>query len=351
MDLRLPPDGRQSLQQNFIPPHDEAVKLEETLRRRSRDSCGIDFFLGPVGEDGQPSAPAAQPMLGIISETCYNARHQQPSRTTPMPHPEPAASSSPCPRSPARIAASRNALKHGLAALHHLVLEDEAPSELEELVQRLLDELGAASELEARLVRRIALAFWKGERAERMEVALFDAAPRKRPPTVGGTWVEADPLATFDLQRFHAIHAYQAQQGRELSRCLKELRQLRREPLIPEVDAGRAAETEPQNEPEPSAAARMPNEPDALAAAPLAQPLAPPPPPSAAENEPETLAGADLPFLQPRHPVPLPGRLATELDRPMPGVSAGRQDDRLPRAQAAATRSLAVRSSVISALT
>ena len=28
---------------------------------------------------------------------------------------------------------SRNALKHGLAALQHFVLEDEAPSELEEL--------------------------------------------------------------------------------------------------------------------------------------------------------------------------------------------------------------------------
>jgi hypothetical protein len=116
------------------------------------------------------------------------------------------ASSSPRPRSPAQIEASRqngarsrgpvtpegkarasrNALKHGLAALHHLVLEDEAPSELEDLTARLLDELGAESELEARLVRRLALAFWKGERAERLEVALFDAAPRQRPPEVGG---------------------------------------------------------------------------------------------------------------------------------------------------------------------
>ena len=36
--------------------------------------------------------------------------------------------------------ASRNALKHGLTAMHHLVLEDEAPSELEELTARLLVE-------------------------------------------------------------------------------------------------------------------------------------------------------------------------------------------------------------------
>ena len=36
------------------------------------------------------------------------------------------------------------------------------------------------SEIEARLARRLAIAFWKGERAERIEVALFDAAPKPR---------------------------------------------------------------------------------------------------------------------------------------------------------------------------
>ena len=38
--------------------------------------------------------------------------------------------------------ASRNALKHGLTAMHHLVLEDEAPSELEEMTARLMAEVG-----------------------------------------------------------------------------------------------------------------------------------------------------------------------------------------------------------------
>ena len=37
-------------------------------------------------------------------------------------------------------------------------------------------------EIEARLARRLAVAFWKGERAERIEMALFDAAPKLRPP-------------------------------------------------------------------------------------------------------------------------------------------------------------------------
>ena len=77
---------------------------------------------------------------------------------------------------------SRNALKHGLAALHHFLLEDEAPSELEELTTRLLAECVPESEIEARLVKRMAIAFWKSERAEWIEVAQFDAVPKLRPP-------------------------------------------------------------------------------------------------------------------------------------------------------------------------
>jgi hypothetical protein len=154
--------------------------------------------------------------------------------------------------------ASRNALKHGLSALHHLVLDEEDPQELEGLTGRLLIEIGPESELEARLVRRLAVAFWKGERAERMEVALLDGAPGVKPPARGGTWEEADPAETFDVRRFNAIRGHQAAQGREISRCLKELRQLRREPLLAEVED--EPETEVRNEPgdprpEPVAAA------------------------------------------------------------------------------------------------
>src|SRR4051794_10624485 len=74
--------------------------------------------------------------------------------------------------------ASRNALKHGLTALHHLVLEDEVPDALEALIVTIAEETGATSEIEARLARRLALALWKGERAQRIETVLFDAAPK-----------------------------------------------------------------------------------------------------------------------------------------------------------------------------
>ncbi len=95
-------------------------------------------------------------------------------------------------------------------------------------------------------MKRMAIAFWKSERAERIEVALFDAAPKLRPPQAGFEWEEADPLTTFDLKRFNAVRGYQAQQGRELSRCLKELRLLRREPL---AECTGEPEATSQNEP------------------------------------------------------------------------------------------------------
>ncbi len=144
--------------------------------------------------------------------------------------------------------ASRNALKHGLTALEHLVLDGEDAGELAGLTARLMGEIGPESEIEARLARRLAIAFWKGERAERMEVAVLDAAPATR--MNGYQQVPADPLTTFDVRRFNAIRGQQAQLGREIRNCLKELRELRK-------DARAACTDEPEatfeNEPkEPS---------------------------------------------------------------------------------------------------
>ena len=127
--------------------------------------------------------------------------------------------------------ASRNALTHGLSAMHHLVIEGEIPLHLDELITRMIEETGAVGEIETRLARRLAIAFWKGERAERMEVALLAAAPKLRPPAHGYQWEVADPLTTFDVRRFNAIRSAQAQIGREIKSCLQELRRLRDDPL------------------------------------------------------------------------------------------------------------------------
>ncbi|MFL5336586.1 MAG: hypothetical protein ACJ8H8_26270 [Geminicoccaceae bacterium] len=94
---------------------------------------------------------------------------------------------------------------------------------------------------------------WKGERAERIETALFDAAPKLRPPQTGFQWEEDDPLTTFDLRRFNAVRGYQAQQGREISRCLKELRTLRKDALAARTDEpGEAPKNEPKRPPAPA---------------------------------------------------------------------------------------------------
>jgi hypothetical protein len=147
---------------------------------------------------------------------------------------------------------SRNALQHGLCAMRHLVLEDEVPDDLEELIGAITAEAGAGTEIEARLARRLAIAFWKGERAERIEVALFDAAPRTRMD--GYRQEEADPLTTFDVRRFNAIRGHQAQIGREIARCLKELRQLRRNAALAEntCEPETASRNEPEDPPAPA---------------------------------------------------------------------------------------------------
>ena len=143
--------------------------------------------------------------------------------------------------------ASRNALKHGLTAMEHLVLEDEVPDDLEELIETVAEETGATTEIEHCLARRLAIAFWKSERADKIETALFDAAPKIRPPHGGFQWEEADPLTTFDVKRFNAIRVYHAQQGREIGRCLKELRLLRKEALAGAGEPEVMMENEPND--------------------------------------------------------------------------------------------------------
>ena len=57
--------------------------------------------------------------------------------------------------------ASRNAVRHGLTAMTHLVVEGEDARELEALTFRMVVETGAISEIETRIARRLAIAFWK----------------------------------------------------------------------------------------------------------------------------------------------------------------------------------------------
>ena len=88
-----------------------------------------------------------------------------------------------------------------------------------------------------------------------MEAALIAEAPREKHDRYGIKLVPVDPLATFDLRRFDAVRRCQAQQGRELSRCLRELRALRREPLAEAPDEPERPNDELRIEPERPASA------------------------------------------------------------------------------------------------
>jgi len=121
-----------------------------------------------------------------------------------------------------------NALRHGLSAKEHLLLDGEDPAAWDELLVGLVSQLEPETVLEAELVRRLASALWRQDRADRLEQALFVAAPRPRFITEQG-FVDASPEETFDLARFAAITRYRAEASREASRLMRELRLLRAE--------------------------------------------------------------------------------------------------------------------------
>ena len=163
-----------------------------------------------------------------------------------------------------RVRASRNALKHGLAAARHLLLEGEDHATYEQLLTDLIQDLAPATELEAQLVRRLAATLWKQERADRLETEILADQPKHDLAYAADHHtLVVSPAATIQLARFNALRAYQAQLGREASRLLRELRLLRQEAI---------AENEPEPmAPEPASEPVSPNEPeppaDALQAA------------------------------------------------------------------------------------
>ncbi len=161
-----------------------------------------------------------------------------------------------------------NALKHGLAAADHLLLEGEDRAAYDELLTDLVAEIEPATELGAQLVRRLAAALWKQGRADRLEAKLF--AWTATPKVIhAGRYREIDAEANFDLARFAALQRYHAALSREVSRLLRELRLLKAEPLAEAAPARNKSEPvsadAPPNEPGPSLVRPRPetqNEPD-----------------------------------------------------------------------------------------
>ena len=113
------------------------------------------------------------------------------------------------PRSPpmpeGKARASRNALKHGLAAARHLLLEGEDHATYEQLLTDLVQDLAPATELAAQLVRRLAATLWKQERADRLETEILADQPKHDLAYAADHHtLVVNPAATIQLARFNA---------------------------------------------------------------------------------------------------------------------------------------------------
>jgi hypothetical protein len=91
--------------------------------------------------------------------------------------------------------AAQNALKHGMRALKYLVLPDESALEFAALEATLVEELAPVGALQTMLARRVAVAVWRLERADRLEAKVLEfrsyeganAGLALLGPPVGGT--------------------------------------------------------------------------------------------------------------------------------------------------------------------
>jgi hypothetical protein len=110
--------------------------------------------------------------------------------------------------------ASRNALQHGLTAKVHLVLDGEDEAAFSSLALDLFTELSPAGTLDGFLVAQLTAALWKTGRAERLEAQAFAKGP------------------VPDADRLRLALRYQGHNRLTLFRCLRELKDLRREPLL-----------------------------------------------------------------------------------------------------------------------
>jgi hypothetical protein len=96
---------------------------------------------------------------------------------------------------------SRNALKHGLCAGHHVVVEGESPEAFAAFEAALVDDLAPAGALQKLLAGRIARAAWRLERAERLAAGtgLGPRSPTRRPrrPSCSrARWTARSAMAT-----------------------------------------------------------------------------------------------------------------------------------------------------------
>ena len=165
------------------------------------------------------------------------------------------------PRSPnGKAATSRNALKHGLCAEKHLLM-DEDEQEFLALVQDLVNTLHPTGEAEEKLVKRIAVLQWRLDRALPLETQIYHErlailAVQNEEITQEEREAETELLAPafmedgqHDLIR---LARYETSLERSIDRCLRQLERFRQARAASEITE------QTQNEPKPDPPAPRP---------------------------------------------------------------------------------------------
>ncbi|MCL6609358.1 MAG: hypothetical protein K6T74_14830 [Geminicoccaceae bacterium] len=161
--------------------------------------------------------------------------------------------------------ASRNALRHGLCSTRSLAPGEDAAA-FAALRADLLDEAAPRSRLEALLLERLALTFWKLARCDRLEATLATIEPHC---PAGRLFPDPGlPRILSRIPELSLLVRYQGQLGRDLQRLVK----LVGDPLLDRL--ARTAHDAPAEEGAPAPAE-------------AAEPAAAANPPAALRNEPE----------------------------------------------------------------
>ena len=120
--------------------------------------------------------------------------------------------------------AAQNALKHGMRAQKYVLLPQEDAAAFAALETTILAELAPEGVLQTLLARRVAIAVWRLERADRMEAAVLEF--RSYDDANAGLALIRDGNAT---RSFDTLMRYHSAAMAEFSRALKTLKALQAE--------------------------------------------------------------------------------------------------------------------------
>ena len=198
------------------------------------------------------------------------------------------------PKSPeGKARSAQNALKHGMRAHKYVLLPQEDGAAFQALETTILAELAPVGVLQTLLARRVAVAAWRLERADRMEAEVLEF--RSYDDANPGLALIRDGNAT---RSFDTLMRYRGAAMAEFMRALRALKALQAEHAATQPHV--AAHATPLA-PRPAAANRpQPNEPERL----MTYPLPEPPMAGPALHEPAARPMPNEPERHPARPAP-----------------------------------------------